>query len=191
MTAEERDAAEAACSEVILALWSRRQHWPYGAPLHRVAEALSAFAGPPEQYEWDRPSAASGWLWALGPIDRLGTEEWEVVRHAAIAQMDLSEERELLASSANELDEKERELLDWLIAFQERQRSPYFKLGPLKAAGFGDMSPTEQAQLVNEALAEIGRQRAVALVMAKASGEGTSDSEGTEAETDTPDNDTT
>lgn len=167
-TPDARREAQARCAEAIQTLWLRRQHWPYGAPLQRVASALSALTGTPERFELERPEAEAGWGGAMAVVDRLGDEEWEVVRQAAIAELDMSEEKTLLEESPDDLDDEEREVIETVVELQEHQRGSYFRLGTVRVDGFGDLGPEEKARRVQEALADIERRRSEALAQAVA-----------------------
>ena len=167
-TPEAREEAQRACAEAIQTLWARRQHWPYGAPLQRVVEALNALAGPPERFEKERPEPEAGWAGAMSRIDRLGSEEWQIVRQAAIAEIDLSEEQTILDTSPEDLEDNERELFEALIKLQARQKEAYFKLGSARAEGFGELSSEEKQQRVQDALAAVEQKRAEVLTHASA-----------------------
>lgn len=171
-TLEAREEAQRTCAEAILTLWSRRQHWPYGAPLQRVASALDGLAGPPEHHEDDRPDPSEGWGGAMSAIDRLGEEEWDIVRQAAVAELDLETEKAVLNESPDAppdgSEDDERRILKRLIEMQERQQGKYFKLGAMKAPGFGDLSPDERAEKIQEALTDVDRRRAEVLKKAAA-----------------------
>ncbi|MEM9996132.1 MAG: hypothetical protein AAF809_00400 [Bacteroidota bacterium] len=167
-TPEARERAQEACARAIQTLWAQRQHWPYGAPLQRVAESLSALAEAPERFEQDRPTPEAGWGGAVDLIDRLGHQEWEIVRQAAIAEIDLSEERKTLETAPESLDEKEREIIETLSQLQDRQNETYFMLGPLRADGFGDLNAEEKTERVRQALSDVAEQREQAFTQAAA-----------------------
>ena len=167
-TAEDRRDAQARCADAIQTLWSRRQHWPYGAPLERVAESLSALAGQPERFEQAKPSPEAGWAGAMDAVDRLGHEEWEIVRQAAIAEIDLSDELAALEADPESLDEKEREIIETLGELQDHQKGTYFDLGPVRVDGFGTLDPEEKAEQVRQALAHVAERREAALARAEA-----------------------
>lgn len=167
-TPEAREEAQRACAEAIQQLWSRRQHWPYGAPLQRVAAALNRLAGEPDRFEQDRPTPETGWGGAIAAVDRLGREEREIVRQAAIAELDLSDERAALETAPEALDEEERELIETLITLQDRQNETYFSLGPTRVDGFGDLDAEEKAERVQQALADVAGRRERALTLAAA-----------------------
>lgn len=174
-TDEERHMAQKRCAEAIQTLWMRRQHWPYGAPLQRVAAALNALVEEPSRFERDRPSPEAGWAGAIAEIERLGDEEWDIVRQAAIAELDLSAEKQVVETSPDALVEDERQIIERLLEWQERQRESYFKLGSVDASGFGDLALGARARLVEEALSSVAERRRRVLATAVATSLGAAD----------------
>lgn len=160
----ERDLVAATCRTAILDAWSKRQSWPYGAPLERVASALSAIAGPPDEQwqEQNRPDPDAGWFSLFGPLESVEWEEHQIVLDAGAAAMDLDAERAAIEAAGDDLEERERELLTFFEERHERAASADFRLGQVAAAGFRDLPVEEQTSLVRRAFeAAAVRRKAV------------------------------
>ena len=163
-SAGEREAAREACSDLVLRLWARRGQWPYGSPLGRVARALSALVSAPnaregEGYERDRPESAEGWLGILEAIDRLGNEEFEVVRSAGIAGLDVEAEKAWAERHADQMGDEEREVLGRILELHQAMAGPYVRLGRVAADGFSTKPEGERTALVLDALRKIAAER--------------------------------
>lgn len=161
----ERDAAAAACRTAILDAWSKRQSWPYGAPLERVASALSAIAGPPDDAwkEQDRPDPAEGWFSLFNALDAVEWEEHQIVLDTGAAAMDLDAERGAMEAAGDDLGEHEREILALFEERHEQAGSPDFKLGRVDAPEFRDLPVEEQVNAVRRAFEAAARRRQEAL----------------------------
>lgn len=160
---EEREARREKCTDLIMRLWERRKHWPYGSPLARVNEALSAIAGEPEfgdPSEPDQPDPSGKWEKVLQEMSRLQRKETSVLLFAIVANMDLVFGEEWDEDYGGLMDERERETVDTLIALRNEASSEDFELGFIDAPHFSRLPDEERAQLVRASLKGIAERRA-------------------------------
>jgi hypothetical protein len=156
----EREAAKRECTEVILRVWDKRRHWPQGQPLADLSAFLNTLSSEPHpmQYTKSEPSTLS-WVEVLPLIRNLAEHEDQIVLDAAIADLDLDQDRRWLEEHPDELSEEERRTITWLITQQERMGSQYYKLDDKDAPGFASLTCKERTQLVFEALDKISQKR--------------------------------
>ena len=166
----EREEAEKACRAAILEAWGRRSSWPYGGPLERVAPLLSLLAGRPDSYfsEPDRPDPPEGWFSLWEDLHDLDLDERQIVVDVEAARMDLDAERRALAEGGDQMEAKERELLQWFIKRADTTEAEDYRLGPVEAPAFRDLEPSAQHELIERAFGEVARRRAAAVVRAVA-----------------------
>ena len=159
----EREARREKCTDLILRLWERRKHWPYGSPLARVNEALSAIAGEPEfgdPSEPDQPDPSGRWEKVLQEVDRLQRKETSVLLFAIVANMELVFGEEWDEDYGGLMDERERETVDTLIALRNEASGENFELGFIEAPHFSKLPDEERAKLVRSSLRDIAERRA-------------------------------
>ncbi|HEX9952790.1 MAG TPA: hypothetical protein VGB53_13540 [Rubricoccaceae bacterium] len=160
----DRDQIAAACRTAILDAWSKRHSWPYGAPLERVAVALSAIAGPPDDTwaEKDRPEPDE-WFALLSRLETFDYEERRIVLDVGVASMDLEADRADVDAAGDELEDREREMLEFFEERNEQIRSADFALGTVPAAGYSDMEPDQREAVIRLAFAVTAERRAHAI----------------------------
>jgi hypothetical protein len=134
-------------------------HWPYGAPLERVGEALSALVGRGERYEEGQPEAPDGWGRMTRKLNHLQWQERVVLTHAEVAPLDLQREKALLEEHSDLMDEEERYMLELFTTLQERASREDFKLGPVDAPCFADLPEERRNELVRESLRALAVER--------------------------------
>lgn len=159
---EEREARREKCTDLILRLWERRKHWPYGSPLARVNEALSAIAGEPEfgdPSEPDQPDPSGRWEKVLQEVDRLQRKETSVLLFAIVANMDLVFEEEWSEDYGGIMDEGERETVGTLITLHKQASTEDFQLGFIDAPNFSTLPEDERKKLVRSSLEDISQRR--------------------------------
>jgi hypothetical protein len=162
--AVEREAIRRQCSDLIIRLWERRAHWPYGQPLAGVAELLKSLVSDETSYprqhrhrEIDVDSRS--WIGVLPLIRKLQDREEDICRNVAIADVDLEAHREWLTQHGTELSEEEREITERLITLRERLEQPYFELDKTRVPNFASLAPTKRTQLAQKALKQINEER--------------------------------
>jgi hypothetical protein len=159
-----REAARRECSDLIMRLWERRSHWPYGRPLGEVAGLLKNLISDGTSYGSRHEGSEvkidpRSWLGILPPLRQLQYREDELCRNAAIADFDLEADRKWLSQHGQDLSEEEREILERLIRERERMDGQYFELDKTRVPNFASLSPAKRAQLVHEALKKIEEER--------------------------------
>lgn len=159
---EERDAARSECTDLIIRLWERRNHWPYGSPLDRVTETLSAITSEPEigdLPEPDRPDPSMRWEKMFQDLRKLQNEETSVLLYAMAANVELSVEEDWIGDHRTILVDQEREVLSSLIELRRQASSEHFTLGPIEAPNFATRPEEERSKLILESLENIADQR--------------------------------
>jgi hypothetical protein len=161
--AVEREAIRRQCSDLIIRLWERRAHWPYGQPLAGVAELLKRLVSDERSYPGqDRREIdidPRSWIGVLPLLRKLQDREEEICFNAAIAEVDLKAERDWLTQHGTELSEEERKITEKLISLRERLEQPYFELDKTRVPNFGSLEPTKRTQLAQKALKQINEER--------------------------------
>ncbi len=157
---EEKEAAKRECTELILRVWKRRRFWPCGQPVSNLSTFLNAVA--PEPYSSHRESGVPpepSWINALPRFRNLLEREDQIVLDAAIADLNLDQDREWLKDHPDDLSEDERRTITWLINQQERLQSNYYKLDNQDAPNFASLSPQERLHIALAALDKINSER--------------------------------
>lgn len=162
--AVEREAIRRQCSDLIIRLWERRTHWPYGQPLAGVAELLKSLvidetSYPGRHRHRETDSDPRSWVGILPLLRKLQDREEEICFNAAIAEVDLKAEREWLTQHGTELSEEEREITERLISLRERLEQPYFELDKTRVPNFASLESTKRTQLAQKALKQINEER--------------------------------
>ena len=141
--------------------WSKRQSWPYGAPLERVASALSAVVGPPDDAwtERDRPDPEDGWFSLFKPLGAVEWEEHDIAFDAGAAGLDLDAERAALEAAGDDVEEQDWEILALFVDRNERSGAADFTLGQVDAPGFRDLSVEAQIDAVRQAFGAAAERR--------------------------------
>lgn len=160
----EREAARRECSDLIIRLWERRSHWPYGRPLGEVAGLLKNLISDGTNYESRYEDSEvkidpQSWLGILPRLRQLQYREEEMCRKAAIADFDFEADHKWLSQHGQDLSEEEREIMEYLIRERERMDGQYFELDKTRAPNFASLFPAKRAQLVHEALKKIEEER--------------------------------
>ena len=78
---------------------------------------------------------------------------------AAIADLNLDQDREWLKEHPDDLSENEQRTITWLINQQERLQSNYYKLDNQDAPNFASLSPQERLRIALAALDKINSER--------------------------------
>lgn len=160
----DRQEARRECADLIMRLWERRSHWPYGQPLAGVAGFLRNLTTSETSYgqmseQSEAPVDRRSWIGILPRLMRLHEREEQVCRDAALAEINLEEERAWLAEHPEELSDKEREIIERLHKLRERLDSPYYKLDDAYVKNFTSLTSEERTDLVLETLKKIGMER--------------------------------
>lgn len=161
-TDDERESARSKCTDLILRLWERRKHWPYGDPLQRVSETLSAIVGEPsfgEPSEPNQPSPSGKWDLVFQDMQELQRQENLVLLHAMSAGMRLEPGKQWLEDHGNLMSGKERDLLALFISLYEEACRDDFELGFVNAPNFAIRPSEEREQLVQRSLEDIAERR--------------------------------
>jgi hypothetical protein len=157
---EEKEAAKRECTELILRVWERREFWPCGQPVGNLSTFLNAVA--PEPYSSQRENGGPpepSWIKALPRFRNLQEREDQIVVDAAIADLNLDQDREWLKEHPDALSEEERRTITWLINQQERLQSNYYKLDNQNVPNFAALPPEERSQLALATLDKINSER--------------------------------
>ena len=162
--AVEREAIRRQCSDLIIRLWERRAHWPYGQPLAGVAELLKSLVSDETSYPRQHRNRevdidSRSWIGTLPLLRKLQDREEEICFNAAIAEVDLKAERDWLTQHGTELSEEERKITENLISLRERLEQPYFELDKTRVPNFASLEPTKRTQLAQKALKQINEER--------------------------------
>lgn len=163
-TDEGKESARRECSDLIIRLWERRTHWPYGQPLAEMAEFLKNLTTNEssyfQQYGQTEPHVDNrSWIGILPQLIRLGDREIRVCRDAALADINIEEERAWLIEHPDELSTEEREIIEQLQKLRERLDGPYYKLDNAYIQNFTSLTSEERTDLVLETLKKIGTER--------------------------------
>lgn len=153
-------AAKQECTDLILKVWERRKYWPQGQPLGDLSGFLHSVApdpySAPDNNETDEEKS---WIKALPGIRKLHKYEDQIVFDSAIADLDLTEDKEWLEQHPDELTNEEHRTISWLIKRQEELHGQYYKLGTEAAPNFGGLSSAERAKLALILLDKINIER--------------------------------
>jgi hypothetical protein len=111
-----RENAKTACSNLILCLWEKRAHLPYGAPLAPFADFLEHFVQ--EEQSWFSATQVTQepktWSQALPVAKRLLEHELGLWRDAALAAQPHAKARKLIRKLKTDLDPDESRILQSL-----------------------------------------------------------------------------
>jgi hypothetical protein len=159
----EQEVAKQECSELILKIWERRSHLPYGRPLAEVAEFLKKFTGdPPPAYLTKTEPSEKTWVSILSMLKALQEREDRVCRDAAIADIPketLEKEHEWLTEHPKDISLEESRTIQWLWERYEQMSKEHYSLDEVKAANFANLPAEERTKLIREALALIEADR--------------------------------
>lgn len=159
-TEAEKEGAKRECTDLILRVWERRKYWMRGQPLGDLTAFLKFIA--PEPYSYSREENAPtepSWINVLPRLRTLNDREDQIVFDAAIADLDLEQDRKWLAEHSDELSDEERQTITLLISEQERLQSSSYKLGDQDAPNFAALPREERLRLVSTALGKINSER--------------------------------
>ncbi len=158
-TEEEKETAKQECTELILKVWKRRKYWPNGQPLGELSRFLHSVAPEPYSARNDEAVEEKSWVSALSVIRKLHKYEDQIVLDSAIADLDLTDDKEWVEQHPDEITDEEHRTISWLIKRQEELRGQYYKLGREEAPNFGGLSSTERAKLALAVLDKINIER--------------------------------
>lgn len=159
-TVAKRETAKRECTDLILRVWERRKYWLRGQPLGDLTAFLKCIV--PESYSYrreDNTPTEPSWINVLPRLRTLNAREDQIVFDAAIADLDLEQDRKWLAEHSDELSEEERQTITLLISEQERLQSSSYKLGDQDAPNFVALPHEERLRLVSTALGKINSER--------------------------------
>lgn len=159
---KEREAARTECTDLIMRLWERRNHWPYGSPLDPVSETLSAIAWQPDftsPSELDQPDPSGRWERVYEDMKELHYEESSFLVYAMAANMELSTAEDWTEDHKTIMENQEREVLIDLIELRKQASSEDFKLGSIDAPGFATRPREERSKLIRKSLDNIAERR--------------------------------
>lgn len=98
-----------------------------------------------------------------GKLDGFDLEEKQIVIDVEAAALDLDAERQALEVGGDEMEERERETIEWFIQRAERTATADFRLGPIEAPSFRGLKAEAKRDLVRQAFDEIARKREAAV----------------------------
>lgn len=161
-TEEERESAQSKCTDLILRLWERRKHWPYGDPLQRVSETISAIVGEPnfnEPSEPNQPSPSGKWESVFQEVQEHQRQEILVLLYAMSASMKLEPSKDWLEDHGGLMAPKEKDLLDLFISLYEESSEEDFELGFIEAPNFATRPSEKRHKLVKQSLEDLSKWR--------------------------------
>ena len=163
LSEEAKEQARRDCTDLILRLWERRDGWPTGQPLAKVASFLRVFATEQPRREHNVSDAPQGsWLEALPKLLHIHEREEAIFRDAALAELDsdtLASEKAWLEAHGEDLSEDERDSITTLINSQSYTDSQYYRLDGKSVPHFASLPTNQRTQLVQEALASLEEER--------------------------------
>lgn len=161
---EQRENLRRECADLVFRLWDRRSRETYRQPLTGIAAFLKNIrekdpASINPLWRYQTRVTADNWIEMLPHLTDIGDREWRVCYYAALADLDLAAESELLAENADALPDEERELIVNLIETRSHLEGEHFRLDDIPAPRFAYLSPAERARLVSEALEKLAVER--------------------------------
>ena len=160
---EVEEQARRDCTDVIMRLWERRDGWPSGQPLAKVAAFLMAFTAEQPRREHSASDAPPGsWLAALPKLLQIHDREETICRDAALAELDpdaLASEKAWLEAHSGDLSADERDGITTLLELRSRTESEHYRLDGKSAPRFASLPTSRKAQLVREAFANLEAER--------------------------------
>lgn len=164
----DRESVKQECSELILKIWERRSHLPYGRPLAEVAEFLKKFTtDPPPAYLNKTEPSERTWVGILPILEALQEREDRVCRDAALADIpkeELEKEREWFTEHPEDISSEEFQTIQWFWKQYERMSSDQYSLDKVKAPNFANLPAEERTRLIRETLALIEADRKALLM---------------------------
>lgn len=165
-TAEQRENLRRECTDLVFRLWERRSHETYSQPLIGIAAFLKNIREKDDAggsnviiTGYKIPVTADSWIETLPHLRDIGKREQDVCYYAALADLDLSAESELLAENADALPGEERETLENLIEARKQLEGENFWLDGTPAPCFASLPPSERARIVNGVLNKFVAER--------------------------------
>jgi hypothetical protein len=116
----DREIAAREVEDLILRVWERRTSWPTGWPPETAARITELLADRYPRYRSDEEQESpSPWLDALQRLERVHWREKQILLQAALADLDLGDERRALERYGDVLGDNELGLLKNLTSAQE------------------------------------------------------------------------
>lgn len=114
----DRESAARHIEGLVLRVWEARSHWPNGWPPETAARIVELLG---ERYprSGEQHASSSPWLHALQRLERVQWREKRILFEAALADLDLGDERRALERFGDVLGDNELEFLNRLASAQE------------------------------------------------------------------------
>jgi DNA primase len=127
-TAEEREAAERECTDLIMKLWTHRASRTHSRPLAEIASFLEQLVSSVQVQHFQGPSNKKDntWLGILPHLTHIQEREEEVCKAAALAGLPLKRDKEWLQEHPNDLSDEEKHTIERLLYLQEYLGEEYF-----------------------------------------------------------------
>lgn len=159
-TEAERESAKRECTDVIVRLWEHRMKFPFKPPLADIAKFLKNVTSDPSPCHWEKPELPDGtWNSILPHLEKLQEREYIICRDAAVAEISLEKERELLNKHREQISDKECQIIECLLNLQEQMNGDNYSLDSIRIPKFTSLSAKERKQKTLEALEQIHTER--------------------------------
>jgi hypothetical protein len=154
----DRESAAREVGDLILRVWERRTSWPTGWPPETAAHLTELLSDRYPRYRSDEEQGSpSPWLDALQRLERVHWREKQILLQAALADLDLGDERRALKRYGDVLGDNELGLLKSLTSAQESAfRALLNELDEDEAAL---AAPTRRAEATAERLRSLAEER--------------------------------
>lgn len=163
---EDRETLRRECADLVFRLWERRSREIYRQPLTGIAAFLKNIREKDDAgginliiAGYKTPVTADSWGETLPHLRGIGERERRVCYYAALADLDLTTEREISTENADALPDEEREMIENLLEARKQLEGENFWLDRTPAPRFASLPPAERTRLVNEALEKLAAER--------------------------------
>jgi len=162
-----REAAGAACEDLILRLWERRTDWPQGWPppaAARVLQRLSLPADEPDGFRFYRPQVvdkgARTWTDTFPVIADLQRTELEIWRDALLREVDTAKLNDWIENYGANMEATEREALERIVSAAKlaHQRLGRDASSGSRHSGSDPVDPRSQLDAIQQRRAAIIRR---------------------------------
>ncbi len=154
----DRESAARQVEDLVLRVWEARSNWPNGWPPETAARITELLADRYPRYRSDEEQESpSPWLDALQGLERVHWREKQILLQAALADLDLGDERRALECYGDALGDNGLGLLKGLTSAQESALAAL--LNALDEDEAALAAPTRRGEATAERLRSLAEER--------------------------------